>query len=138
MFHISLDLQHVINKHSKVFEYIPKGIPTIWDFDHSIHLILGSFPPNIIPYRYPYSQKSEIGHTIAEMLEVGIIRPRQSSYFAPVLMVPNQNESWHMCPDYIDLNKITIKYKFPIPFINELLDELHGLVVFSKLDLHSG
>ena len=69
------DLQRVINKNSKAFEDISKGLPPIGDFDHAIHLILGSVPPNIIPYWYPYSQKSEIECMVVEMLEVGIIRP---------------------------------------------------------------
>ena len=59
-FPISPDLQRVINKHSKVPEDIAKGLPPIRDFDHAIHLILGSVPPNIKPYQYPYRQKSEI------------------------------------------------------------------------------
>ena len=132
------DLQRVINKHSKLFEDIPKGLPPIRDFDHAIHLIPGSVPPNIRPYRYPYSQKSEIECMVAEMLEAGIIRPSQSSYSAPVVMVRKKNQSWCMCLDYRELKKITIKDKFPILIIDELLDELHGVVVFTKLDLHSG
>ena len=75
-FPITPYLQRVINNHSKVFEYIPKGIPPIHYFDHPIHLIPGSVPPNIRPYRYPYIQKSEIECMVAEMLEDGIIRPR--------------------------------------------------------------
>ena len=65
---ISPDLQRVINKHSKVFEYIPKCLALIRDFYHAIHLIPGSVPPNIRPYQYPYSQKSEIEHMVVEML----------------------------------------------------------------------
>ena len=84
----SLDLKGIINKHFKVFEDIPKGLPPTHDHDHAIHLIPGSVPPNIRPYKYPYAQKSEIEHMVEEMLEVGIIRPSQSSYFAPVVMVP--------------------------------------------------
>ena len=80
----------------------------------------------------------EIDRMVAKMLEVGIIRHIQISYFAPVVMLPKPYGSWCMCPDYRDLNKITMKYKFHIPIIDELLDELHGAIVFTKLDLRSG
>ena len=76
----SVDIQKVLDNHSKVFE-TPKGLPPIPDHDHAIHLILGSVPPNIRPYRYPYVQQSEIECMIAEMLEASIIQPSQSSFF---------------------------------------------------------
>ena len=68
-FPISPDIQMVINKHSNFFEDIPKGIPPIRDFHHAIHLILGGVPPNIRPYWYPYSQKSEIECMVVEILD---------------------------------------------------------------------
>jgi hypothetical protein len=85
--YIPLDLQGIIDEHSKVFEDIPKGLPPTRNHDHVIHLIHGSVPPNIGPYRYPSAQKSEIEHVVEEMLEVCIIRPSQSSYCASVVMV---------------------------------------------------
>ena len=116
----------------------PKGIPPIRDHDHAIHLIPGIVPPKIRPSRYPYVQKSEIECMIAEMLEADIIQPSQSSFSAPVVLVHKKDGSWQMCPDYRELIKLTIKDKFPIPVIDELLDELHGAIYFTKLYLRSG
>jgi hypothetical protein len=86
----------------------------------------------------PYAQRSEIECMVEEMLEDSIIIPSQSSYSTLVVMVFKKDISWHMCPDYRELNKITIKDKFPIPIIDEFLDEIHGAIYFTKLDLHSG
>ena len=105
---------------------MPKGLPPARAHDHIVHLQPGSVPPNIRPYRYPYSQKSEIERLVAKMLEADIIQPSQSSYSAPIVMVLRNDYAWHMCPDYRELNRMTIKYKFHIPIIDELLDELKG------------
>ena len=70
------------------------------------------------------------------MLEDGIIQPSQIYFFATVVSMHKNDGSWCMCQDYRELNNITIKDKFPIPIIYELLDELHGEIYFTKLDLH--
>jgi len=72
------------------------------------------------------------------MIEVGIIQPSQSSFSAPIVLVHKKDGLWHMCSDYREINKLTIKDKFLIPVINELLDELHGSIYFTKLDLCLG
>ena len=106
-----------MDNHSKVFE-TPKGLPPIREHDHAINFIPGIVPPNIRPYRYPSVQRSEIERMIEKMLEAGIIQPIQSSFSTPAVLVHKKDGSWCMCLDYRELNKLTIKDKFPIPVID--------------------
>ena len=119
-------LQAIISKHQLVFS-TPQGLPPSCGVHyHSIPLILGSLPPNIRPYRHPFSQKNEIEKMVQELLNAGIICPSMSPYSSLLVMVLKKEGSWCMRLDFCAPNKLTIKHKFPIPFIDDLLDELSG------------
>ena len=116
----------------------PQGLPPARACDHRIHLLPNSAPVAVRPYRYPQFQKDELESQCAAMLQQGVIRPSTSAFSAPVLLVKKQDGSWRFCVDYRALNKLTVKDKFPIPVVEELLDELQGARFFTKLDLRSG
>jgi hypothetical protein len=132
------DLQAILSKHQMVFS-TPQGLPPSCSVhDHSIPLVLRSLPPNIRLYHHPFSQKNEIEKIVQEILTAGIIHPSTSPYSSPVVMVLKKEGSWRMCSDFHALNKLTIKDKFPIPIIDDLLDELSGIQFFTKIHLRSG
>ena len=134
---IPQEIVAVLDNFQDAFE-LPKGLPPKRSCDHKILLMEGSNPPNIRPYRMPHTQKNAVESIIKEMLKNKEIRHSTSPYSSPALAVTKKDKTWRLCTDFRQVNSLTIKNKYPIPVIEDLLDELQGAVIFSKLDLRSG
>ena len=108
------------------------------EVQHHIDVEVGSKPPYRPPYRLGSAEQDELEEQIKDLLAQGFIRPSCSPYGAPVLFVPKKDGRWRMCIDYRALNKQTVKDRYPLPWIDLLLDRLGQAKVFSKLDLAQG
>jgi len=100
----------------------PQGLPPLREHEHLIRLQSNAGPVNVRPYRYPHYQRNEIEKIVLDLLKSGVVKS-SSPYSSPVLLVKKHDGSWRLCVDYRALNQVTIKDKFPIPVIDELLDE---------------
>lgn len=116
----------------------PTTLPPKRLFDHYIPLMHGSIPVNARPYRYSPLHKDEIERQVAELLKAGLIVPSVSSFASPVLLVQKKDGTWRFCIDYRKLNDMTVKNRFPMPLVDEILDELAGTQYFSSLDMTAG
>jgi hypothetical protein len=134
---VTPDLQTLLTEFESVFSE-PTTLPPRRALDHSITLDNTAQPVNSRPYRYSPLQKDEIERQVAEMIRAGVVMPSMSPFASPVLLVKKKDGSWRFCVDYRKLNSLTIKNKFPLPIVDELLDELAGTKFFSKLDLRAG
>lgn len=116
----------------------PTHLPPPRNIQHHIHLLPPATPVNVCPYRYPHFQKAEIEKQISAMLEENLIQPSHSPFSSPILLVKKKDGSWRCCVDYRALNAVTVKDRFPMPTIDELLDDLGRASWFFKLDLRQG
>lgn len=94
--------------------------------------------PNVGMYVISSIDMEEIKKQVQELLNQRVIRPSSSRCSSPIMLVPKKDDTWRMCVDYRVLNKIMVKNRYPLPHIDEFLDQLKNVVYFSKMYLHSG
>ncbi|KAJ9536799.1 LOW QUALITY PROTEIN: hypothetical protein OSB04_un000023 [Centaurea solstitialis] len=128
----------VVREFPEVFPEELPGLPPPRQVEFHIDLIPGAGPIAKSPYRLAPSEMQELSSQLQELLDKGFIRPSSSPWGALVLFVKKKDGSFRMCIDYRELNKITIKNRYPLPRIDDLFDQLQGATYFSKIDLRSG
>ncbi|GJU64874.1 putative reverse transcriptase domain-containing protein [Tanacetum coccineum] len=122
----------------EVFPEDLPGLPPTRQVEFQIDLVPGAAPVARAPYRLAPSEMKELSEQLKELSDKGFIRPSSSPWGAPVLFVKKKDGSFRMCIDYRELNKLTVKNRYPLPRIDDLFDQLQGSSVYSKIDLRSG
>ncbi|GJX64318.1 putative reverse transcriptase domain-containing protein [Tanacetum coccineum] len=130
-----LDNVPIVRDFPKVFPEDLPGLPPTRQVEFQIDLIPGVAPVARAPYRLAPSEMKELSEQLKELSDKGLIRPSSSPWGAPILFVKKKDGSFRMCIDYRELNKLTVKNRYPLPRIGDLFDQLQGSSVYSKIDL---
>ncbi|KAL0561192.1 hypothetical protein IC582_001613 [Cucumis melo] len=135
---VSLSSEPVVRDYPDVFPEELPGLPPKREVEFAIEREPGTVPISRAPYRMAPVELKELKVQLQELLDKGFIRPSVSPWGAPVLFVKKKDGSMRLCIDYRELNKVTVKNRYPLLRINDLFDQLQGATVFSKIDLRSG
>jgi hypothetical protein len=131
------ELIHIVSNYDDISQELD-GLNPKREIQHEIHHQHDSPLPNVGMYRISVVEMTKIKKQVQGLLDQGVIRPNSSPCGSPIMMVPNKYGTWRMCVNYQALNKISVKNRYPVPPIDDLLDQLKNVVHFSKLDLRSG
>ena len=132
-----LDLPLVVCEYADVFPDELPGLPPYRVADFGIELHPGTSPISMTPYRMAPIELQKLRVQLHELLDKGIIRPSTSPWSAPVLFAKKKDKTLRLCIDYRQLNKVTIKNRYPLQRIDDLFDQLRGARVYSKIDLRT-
>ncbi|GJU80698.1 putative reverse transcriptase domain-containing protein [Tanacetum coccineum] len=127
----------IVRDFPEVFPEDLSGLPPTRQVEFQIDLVPGAAPVARAPYRLAPSEMKELSEQLKELSDKGLIRPSSSPWGSPVLFVEKKDGSFRMCIDYRELNKLTVKNRYPLPRIDDLFDQLQGSSVYSKIDLRS-
>jgi hypothetical protein len=116
----------------------PNTLPPSRVFDHHIPLLPGLVLVNTRPCRYAPLHNDEIERKVSKLMKVGLIVPSVSPFASPMFLVQKKDVSWRFCVDYRKLNSMTVKNRFPMPLVDEILDELTGTHFFTSMDMTRG
>nr|GEV49126.1 retrovirus-related Pol polyprotein from transposon 17.6 [Tanacetum cinerariifolium] len=128
----------IVGDNPEVFPKDLLSLPPARPLEFQIDLIPGAAPVARAPYQLASSKMKELSKQLQELFEKGFIRPSSSPWGAPILFIKKKDGSFRMCIDYRELNKLTVKNRYPLPRIDDLFDQLQGSSVYSKIDLRSG
>ncbi|GKD42176.1 putative reverse transcriptase domain-containing protein [Tanacetum coccineum] len=128
----------VVRDFPEVFSEELPGLPLTRQVEFYIELIPEVAPVACAPYRLAPAEMKELAEQLKELSDKGFIRPSSSPWGAPILFVKKKDGSFRMCIDYRELNKLTVKNRYPLPRIDDLFDQLQGSSIYLKIDLRSG
>ena len=136
---VPLTVTNLLQEYEEIFPAeIPLGLPPTRGIEHQIDLIPGATLPNYAVYRTNPEETKEIQRQVQDLLDCGYVHESLSPCAIPVLLVPKKDGTWRMCVDCRAINNITIRYHYHIPRLDDMLDELCGSIIFTKIDLRSG
>ena len=133
------EIAELLNEYKEIVaKDIPDGLPPVRSISLCMDLILGASLPNKAPYRLTPTENEKLNRQVHELLQKGLIRESLSPCAVPTVLAPKKNGEWRMCTDSRAINKITVKYKFPMSRMDDIIDCLSGAKYFTKIDLKNG